>query len=61
MSRVNLFYTGGSLQAAYLHPAHTHDGKSETVRETESNRKAYLTRNISCINGNITTGTTNKK
>ena len=54
MSRVNLFYTRGSLQAAHLHPARTHDAKSKTVRETENTLKSYLTQNINRIIGRIT-------
>lgn len=48
MSRVNLFYTEASLHAARLYPAHTHDGKE-------------FYRYISCVTGNIKTGTTDKK
>lgn len=57
MSGVNLFYTGESLQAAYLHPACAHDGKRETMRGTESNCESYLTQSISCVIGNIKTET----
>lgn len=61
MSRVNLFYTGGSLYAAYLHPAHIKNGKSGTVRVSGSSCKSYLTLNKSCVIGNMTTGTTDQK
>lgn len=61
MSRVNLFYTGGSFQAAHLHPARTHDGKRETVRGGESNFQSNLTLIISCLIINITSGRENNK
>lgn len=35
---VSQFYTGGSLQAAYLHPACAHNPRSETAREADSKR-----------------------
>lgn len=55
VSRVNLFYTQGSLQAAYLHPARAHRLRRAGVfGGAESHCKSCLTRNISHIIGNIT-------